>query len=275
MKKIEMTLATSHLDDHGQILTLNALKSLVNQVNSSVIPLGVEHDPRVAPIGRILSARLTQLEDGHYAVAADAEVFEVGDKIPLRETGEIPLRSAKSEALQLSFDRAFLDEESQLAVREIESIFGSPAIPEEKKSLDPLAVLTIIGAFTLGGIASGFLKKLGEDAYDGIKSHLKNLMTRKKESVEEVLLVFAFRTEFKGHAVEADVILSNPSPNEIDGFLSNGLTQLDPLLIDAFSQNESIRKLVLSYSEGRLSIAFAVRRDGVPLFPSKAAKVSG
>ena len=275
MKKIEMTLATSHLDRHGDILTLDFLKSLVNQINSTVSPLGVEHDPRVAPIGRIVSARLTELNDGHYAVEADAEVFEAGDEIPLRETGEIPLRPAKVEVLEVSFDRAFLDPESQLAVREIANMFGSRAIREEKKSLDPLAVLTIIGAFTLGGIASGFLKKLGEDAYEGLKNHLKSLMSRKKESAEEVLLVFVFRTDFNGHAIEADVILSNPSQSEIDSFLSIGLTQLDPLLIAVLSHDESIRKAVLSYSEDRLSIAFVVRRDGVPLFPLKAAKVSG
>jgi hypothetical protein len=271
MKKMSLIMATSHLDSHGDILTREFLESLARRVNTNAIPLGVEHDPRIPPIGRITSARVTTLEDGAFAVEAEAEVFEPGDNPPLIGGREIPLRVPLEHHLQVSYDRSFYDEESQRLINEIAALFKSDPVREEKKALDPVTILTIVGAFTLGGVASGFLNKIGSDLLDAVKKKITETIDGKRKTAEEVLLVFAFCVAMEDHPVEIDVILTNPSPADIAAFLTTGLLEVDTM-IAAKAANEDIRKVVCAYSAGELNLMFAVRRDGVPLLPVRAAK---
>ena len=79
MKKIKGIYATSNVDNHGKAFSVEALKMLVEQINNSYMPMGVEHDPRIPPIGRIISAKLIKRDDGSYAVEGISEIFEEGD----------------------------------------------------------------------------------------------------------------------------------------------------------------------------------------------------
>lgn len=59
------------------------------------MPIGIEHDPTQAPVGRVVGAHLIELEDGEVAVETEDEMF----------TGTIPaalypisqIEAAKSE----------------------------------------------------------------------------------------------------------------------------------------------------------------------------------
>ena len=56
---------------------------MVDQVKTAYIPMGIEHDPRIPPLGRVITAEITHLPDGEYALDAKVEVFEEGDVVPL------------------------------------------------------------------------------------------------------------------------------------------------------------------------------------------------
>jgi len=84
----EIRMITSHVDKHSEKMALSALEDLVDLVNKQYTPMGIEHDPRIPPVGRVLSAHIEELEDGEFAVDGIAEVFEEGELLlrpPLQE----------------------------------------------------------------------------------------------------------------------------------------------------------------------------------------------
>lgn len=70
--------ATSHLDLHNCRLSKEMLEELVNNINNEkyAIRMGIEHDSSIMPIGKILSGKMLELEDGEYAVEIEQEIFE-------------------------------------------------------------------------------------------------------------------------------------------------------------------------------------------------------
>lgn len=81
MKKIQMTMATSHVDLHGDRILPSALEAAVRQIRKQYLPLIKEHDIRYPPRGRVVSAEVIKLHDGEYALQGTAEVFEESDSI--------------------------------------------------------------------------------------------------------------------------------------------------------------------------------------------------
>jgi hypothetical protein len=76
MKVLRELVASSHIDQQNMKFAISTLNSMVDQANSSYIPYGVEHDPRIPPLGRIQRARLVPLQDGEAAIEADIEIFD-------------------------------------------------------------------------------------------------------------------------------------------------------------------------------------------------------
>jgi hypothetical protein len=167
-------LTTSHVDKQGDQFTIGALSSMVDQANTSYIPFGVEHDPRIAPLGRIRRARLIPLPDGQCAVEGDIEFFDPQETIPPASTERtVALPSLDEPAI--GYDRSYRGQENQKIIRDIAKVLESKPKEEFKKSLDPISLLEIFGLFIIGQIAGGFLQKVGADAWDSIKSKLKRL----------------------------------------------------------------------------------------------------
>ena len=196
------------------------------------------------------------------------EFFEQGDIYELKDDGrEIPLHGQDVDNLHVQFDRNYRDQEDQDIINELGSLFGSEPQEEIKKSLDPISILTIAGAFALGGIANGFLSKMGSDAYDSIKSKITKLMQKKaKEKDHESLLVFYFWVSVDGYHIEVEVILTNPTSEDIDAFFISGLKQLDSLVLQYFDKNIGLRRITTKYENKKLNLMFGVRKDAVPMF---------
>lgn len=167
MERIKAVLTTTHVDEHGDKMTLSALESLIDQIRTEYIPVGLEHDPRIRPFGRVVAANIKPLGDDEFAVEGEIELFEPGDEIPLvDEDRQIPIHTYSADSVEIRFDRGFADESDRRLIRQIADLFHSKPQQEVKKALDPLTVLTIGGAFVLGGIAQGFLSRLGQDSYE-------------------------------------------------------------------------------------------------------------
>lgn len=266
MKHIKGIIATSHVDRHGEMLASEALQSLVEQINIKYIPMGVEHDPRIPPAGRLISAKLVKLEDGACAVEAVGEVFERGDVIPLSDDPrEITLHAHAPDTLEVKFDRTYRDQESQSAINEIGVLLSASPQEEIKKALEPISILTIGGAFAAGAVAVSFLNRLGEDVYDTLKRKVKELLRRRSSDSPERLLVYEFTLMQDDLVVSAEVILTNPTDEDIDTFMDEGLKELDALAPKYCDPSTGLRKIVFEYSDKRLSVRFGVRKDAVPL----------
>lgn len=271
MRIITARFATTHVDRHGDRMLLSALESLVESASSQHLPVIHNHDPRTPPIGRIAGARIVSLDGGEYAVDGEIELFEAGDQFeePL-ELRSIPVRTYPAGKLQLGFDRNYRNEADQRLIDDISAVLGTHPRSEEKKALDPLSILTIVGLFILSNIASEFLRRLGSDGYDLFKQKLKTLMSLRKEGEKERLLRFDFAVQRGEYIASVEVIMTNPSERDIEMFLSRGLEELDGMLPQIYREDLGIKRITFEYEGGKLVLRFAVRHDCVPLFPDSS-----
>jgi hypothetical protein len=264
-------MATTHVDRHNERFALEALELMAEAIRSGYLPFTYNHDPRRPPMGRAVDAEITPLADGEHALEAAVELFEAGPAPELDQTGRrIPVRDVPDGSLLLSIDRTFTRPEFTDAISEIAELFDSSPRFEGKKALEPIAVLTItVGAYAVGRFASSFFSKLGANAADALSARLKQLVARRQPEDEERLLLVEFAFDHERERAVAQVILSGPSEEEIDRFLQNGIHQLDELLPRCVGTAEGVVRYVFRYSEGRATLSFAVRRDAVPLFPTR------
>ena len=272
MKQFKGILATSHVDAHNEVMPVETLEAMVDQINRQYIPMGIEHDPRIPPQGRLVSAKVVPLEDSEYGVEGIGEIFEPGDSYELKNDGrEIPVHAFDDDKLHIQFDRNYRGEEDQEAIFAIGELLDSEPQEEIKKAIDPISILTIGGAFVLGGIANGFFGKIGSDAYDYLKDKLKGLLNRKNAVQEnhEALLVFSFWVSNGTQRFEVEVILTNPSPKEIEHFLEVGMRQIDQHVSHYYSEDLSIRRMIFKYESDSLIFMHGVRKDAVPMFPKQ------
>jgi hypothetical protein len=240
---------------------------MVDAVNTNYIPLGIEHDPRISPQGRIVKAWLEERPDGGMAAMGEIELFDGDSKTPtMSDSRELRIKTFDPEQILISFDRNFRGAEDQKLLSDLASSLNAKLQEEFKKALDPISVLAIGGAlFLLGGIAKGFLGKLGSDGYEVLKQALKKLFTRPKEGEKDRLLMLEFELERQGERFVVEVIASNPTPEEIDSLLGLELQRLDKLIADIFTTNTGLKKLVFELGKEGIALKFAVRRDCVPL----------
>lgn len=262
-------LSTTHVDRHGHRMMLSALEDGVKQINSGYLPFGVEHDPRIAPIGRVVAARIKKLEDGEYGLEGEIEVFEAGDELLFREDGRhIPLGTYPVGRLQVIYDMSFEDDESMAVIDEISEQFGTKPIQELKKALEPIAVLAIAGsAFVVGQVSKGFLSRLGQDGYEALKVRLCKLFQYRQCRGKDTLLEVTLIVPIQGKDVEVDILCKNPSAGVLDDVLKTQLQRIEDTLPTLLDPRHGIRKLVFEHENGSVHLRFAVRWDGVPLSP--------
>lgn len=269
MKKTKLRLATTHLDRHGERYTISALEIMVKQSNSQIIPFSYEHDPRIPPLGRVIMTELVELEDGEFAVEGIAEIFD-GQFENLTDTGnrEIPVRKYKTGIFKVVSDRNFRDNESKKDIEDLKSILNNATTEEEiKKSLDPISILTIGSAFILGGIANGFFGEIGADVYRALKEKLKAIYNKPAIEGQENLFTFDTTITSGDKSVNVEVIITNPTVDDIQKFFDEGIKQLDQVLLHHFEGNNSVKRIVFEYKSDNLKEKFALLKNGVPVQP--------
>jgi hypothetical protein len=243
-----------------------ALESAADVFNRNYVQMGVEHDPRQPPIGRFIEAWIEEQPDGVILLKGRGELFEESDKLPDSVEKSIVEREHSEGPLQISFDRSYNSDEDQADINAIANRFGSKPRQEIKKALVPLSILTIGGAFILGGIASGFFGQIGADAYTFLKDKLVLLIKRQRSKSKEQLLIFEFTVMHKGQKLLVHTILSSPTDEQIEKFLKQAIYDLDAVVgSDAFSPKLHLSRLVYSYENDSLKFLYAVRKDGFPV----------
>lgn len=258
-------MTTTHVDKHNERMSVEALNDFVNLVNQQYIPVGVEHDPRIPPIGRVISAQIEELPDGEFAVDGIAEIYEEGQEIEFKDDGrEIPIE-LPSEGITISPDRSYLQPNDKELLVELEKIVNGDIKPQLKKSIEPISILIIAASFMAGGIAQGFLSKIGEDIWDKLKSKINELVNSKTRIEKDRLLVFEFTVDLENNPLCLETILTNPSESEIRKFLDEGLKQLDEKTNRFFQHRHYLRKVVFEYKDNKVKVMFGLRKDGVPL----------
>jgi hypothetical protein len=273
IKKCKIRMATTHVDLHGERLSLEVLNNLACQINERYLPISVNHDIRQPTVGRLVSAEVVKMEDGEYAVDGIGELFEPTDTLAslIGDGRKMNIEVDDVETFSVHCDRSFRNEEGKVLLQELEDLSGQKPQPTIKKALEPISILVIgVGIFALGGIAAGFFSKFGEDIYDKLKKTLANYY-KKKTSADQIL-DFRFSTEKNNKVFEVHVLISSPSEEIINDFFSEGISKIDKTLdfLDSELAKVDVAQVVLQYKDKELTFSYAVRSDCVPLSFTKS-----
>lgn len=263
-------IATTHLDRHGDKLTVSALRSMAQQAKEAFIPVRDEHDPRNPPIGRVINATVKRTPDGEFALVCDVEYFDQsGDTPPTSDKRKLRLRKYSEDNLQVSWDRSYRFDDDQKLLRELATTAKTPMTLMEygKKALDPVSILQITGAFVLGGIATGLLNKVGSDSWDSFKRLLEKIVRKKVQQESEAILAFSFSIEHAGRLYNVSLLVTNPQKVDIEAILELHLPKLDSLVKACIDSNDEVREIVLEYRGRDIRIKYAVTESGEPVFP--------
>jgi hypothetical protein len=262
-------IATTALDAHNERMSLDCLKGMVEQVNTHTILMNIEHDPRIPPIGRIISGKVVNLDNNEYGVEAEIELFDEESKLedafknrPLRCDDDFKLNSVR-----LGYDRNFDNENDRKTISDISTILKSKPQYQVKKALEPLSILEIGGGFVLGCIASGFFSQIGSDGYNLLKEKIKNLFSEEKFGEKERLLEFSFSVIMGDRKINCKVILTNPKSSEIDSIFDSGLKEFDKIVEAQFELKRDYKLIVFEYKNGQFEPKYAVTNDGSTYSP--------
>lgn len=258
-------MMTTHVDKHNERVAADALDDFVNMLNQQYVPVGVEHDPRIPPVGRLISAQIEELPDGEFVVDGIAEIYEEGQEIEFKDDGrEIPI-GLTGEGIKISPDRSYLQQNDKELLLELQDLVKGEIKPAIKKALEPISILIITASFIAGGIAQGFLAKIGEDAWDKLKRKINELVNSKARVEKDRLLVFEFIVGSEENPLCLETILTNPDESEIINFLDEGLKQLDEKTNYYFQHRHYLRKVVFEYKDNKVKVIFGLRKDAAPL----------
>lgn len=271
MKKATARITTTHVDRHNERMALSALEGMIEQIESTYIPMGIEHDPRIAPLGRVVAAKITALDDGEHALDAEIELFEDGDVVPLSEgSRRAKIRYCESDRVCVTDDRSFRHDDDQSLIAEIAQLLDAERQTEGKKALEPIAVLTIALKLIGAGALAGFGKKLGEDVWAAMRTKMKALFARKRNTSAQ-LLNFAVTVDIQGEPRLVEVVLTDPSDADIDACSRRLLQEAVSLVTAEIDRKPFLLRFLFEYSAAEgLTLKFAVAANGVPVgFASK------
>ena len=266
MKLIRARVATTHIDQHNERMTREALEDMARQIAEHYIPVMWNHDIRHPPLGRIISAEVVPLEDGKYALETTNECWEQDDTPELLRGDGRSLRLRIDEDYErfvVRYDRTFLDDDGWALVQEIAALSGTEPCEEGKKALEPVSVLAIAaGCFVVGSIASGFFNKLGSDLYDTLKAKLKAFFKRNPK--REVLMDFEMAVQGKEHRFEVHVLVDNATPEKIEDLFARQFEGLDQMVEAVCQDVPTAARIVLEWGEGGMLWRYVVTSDGLP-----------
>lgn len=55
-----MIMTTTHVDLHGDRMSLSVLESLASQIKERYLPININHDIRIPPVGRVVDAEVVK-----------------------------------------------------------------------------------------------------------------------------------------------------------------------------------------------------------------------
>jgi len=261
-------IASSHVDKQNEVIAVEALRGLVETINSTYVPMSQEHDPRIAPVGRVVSAELVALPDGEHAVDAVMELFE-GESVRYEPNGRrlaVRTYNADDATVVARYDRSFDDDESLKLLGEVGEVLGVEPQQELKKSVEPVSVLALVGAFLAGQISVGFLQAIGQDAWEKVKERYRKLVVRQQAlSKDRILMADLFLARGDGTQLNVQVLVEQPSIDDVEALYETAMRRLEEVAPMYLGNSDTVARVVFEYRDGKLTELYSVRDDGVPL----------
>lgn len=264
--RIEGIIATTHVDKQDERISKNALDGMAERIEENIMPVNLEHDPRHPPIGRMISAEVVQLPDGEFGVSAQMEIFDEADHVlDELQDRKLKIETDKLDRPIIGFDYSYYNQKQHSEKVDGFEDLGLEVRLQSKKAAFPISELVLILGALGGPVLAGFLKKLGEDAYEALKERIKGALADRRADSDEYLHRVEWSKEIDGRLTEIRIVLSNPSDQEIDWFYDEGLGQLDEELSHFHTGPHQVRRIVLVIEDFSVSTIHAVNEKGLPL----------
>ena len=259
MRRLRRTIATTHVDRHGDEFALGVLEDMAEEVATRCVPVLYNHDPRVPPLGRTLSAEVVQLRDGEHALVAEWELFEPRDVAPPVDLNrQIGLRELADDIV-LEVDRSYRHESDRKVLSQLEAQ-GVTISQMGKKALEPISVLTI--AVSL--VAGGFLAKAGADLWDLLWSGVRKLLSHRRQTDAEFLLILELQLRTIPKPLFVCVILDSPNDRDVESIMATLERMMRAVAPHLLALDQEVVKVVLHYENGKLRPGYVIRSDGYP-----------
>ena len=151
MNEQEIIIASTLVDKQGEKLSRQMLEQLAQSANEHYIPINIEHDPRVPPVGRIISSSVRERDDGEYEAIAQLEMFD--ESFPTlnpSDNREMIIRTPPASGIVISYDWSHKNNPIDMEnINEISKLLNHPPSYEVKKSLDPISIISLTFTFAL------------------------------------------------------------------------------------------------------------------------------
>jgi hypothetical protein len=250
----------------------SALQQMAEQINQDGLPSYFEHDPTQPPIGRAYAARVSQLEDGEWAVVVDFEFYNAGYRALIVQ-GELPLETLPDVApsdprLELALDdlnweaadlKALYEEVHELGVDLAPTLERRAAVP------DPIMIFGLVNvSVAFGWFAKGFFTKAGERhgeavgddlvvGYRRLKDAVLDAVTRRKPADRPPILLFHLTLEDDGREILVEGSSRDSDPEKVERFLDAGesLVRLARGLVPSLPNRDEVTKVHFRYEADR------------------------
>lgn len=258
-------MQTDYVDSHNQIYPVGVLEKIVRTVNENIVPLGMEHDPRIPAFGRAIMAWLFPLEDGHHVVIGLLEIFS--DEIPLLNLGnrELVGNDISNTNITLIIDRNYEVPAYEQLVDDICKILNQAKPKHElKKSQDFLSILTLASPFIYDFAKNTLLSGIGDDIYAMIRVKLKSIFKLRQNDEKDSLLMLTGKVVNGDQEFSSELIIPNPTDENIDKCIDSHFGGLQDALkreIES-TKNKQISRIVFELNEDKILLSYIHFTDG-------------
>ncbi|WP_164103219.1 hypothetical protein [Candidatus Laterigemmans baculatus] len=204
-------VATTELDRHGDTIPRYVLEHMYSQIPDPWLMMD-NHDPSLPAIARGYNKQFVQLDNGHWAIRADVEVF---DESKLAKYGGFSMTfSGKRYSLNLSrvADVTLEFNPRVFEARKILEICSASngglqvdALEIHQKGMGEYVALGL--SFGSAAILSGFLQEAGKDSYTALKKKILELAKAQRDEESQGLKCQMAFT-FERHGGQTEVLVS-------------------------------------------------------------------
>jgi hypothetical protein len=259
--------ANTHPTKRGDVVDAQSLARVAKQFEQGAGEIDIEHDPRRAPVGRMVAARLVDLPDGHSGLEGTLELFDDGDYQAPYPLGGILLRKRdrpNGERILAIDEHLYPDNNAREIAKELAQEIQAELQFFSKNAVDPPTWLIIAFGCAMGSIATSFLSEFGKDVYKAARKKLLSLLKQAPSKADKLLVFEVSVGNDEGFAVW--VILTNPSEDELARFLNATPPSLEQEIRRLAAENKNIARVAYSFEADSLRGLYIVRKDGLPFF---------
>lgn len=280
---------------HGQyLITRETVEDMHRQLQERPVPVNIEHDPTVPPVGRITDSRLVELEDGELALETDTEIFD--GTVPAALYAHSDLASAVQALEHLPAepgpvdvivdDRSYSKEDLE-ALRVIIAEVGGANARDGALRFSQLPDALLV--FSLGStgtamfwFSKGFFTKLGErtaeelgeevgkdlaGAYRALKTKVREVVARRNPPDQPPLTMFTLTIgRADGGTVEIEGS-TRAGDAGLDDFLDAGeeLLAIARVFVDRAPEPATLAKMHFAREDGTWHLRYGLDDQARPV----------